>query len=352
MEFKEVRRSGRVLQTVPILLIGFDYEGRVFTEDTHTVMLSYHGAGIVSGHKLAAEQELVLRMSESQREAEIRVVGEIGLQGNLHSYGVAFLDEALDFWQIEFPPAPSLQDRPMELVLECHGCNATVTLVNGDYEFDVCAIHGGLVRYCAACGFATVWKRAEPGSIRRAAPGKAARKTAERPRTTPGGEPAAMPPAVRRETEEEALVEHAAFQVLDRVLTRPGAQAAQLTKARDERVGDPASQKAAKTAAALAERRQRLRAKVNYFACVRSDLYGDDMVTCVDMSRGGLGFWTKNPYEISAQVTIAVPFSPESPNAPAIFVEARIVNLAEAPERKMFRCGAAFLPVTGSRAHT
>jgi hypothetical protein len=48
-------------------------------------------------------------------------------------------------------------------VLACGGCGETVTLLNGDYEFDVCAIHGGLVRYCTECGFATVWKRPETG---------------------------------------------------------------------------------------------------------------------------------------------------------------------------------------------
>jgi len=48
-------------------------------------------------------------------------------------------------------------------------------------------------------------------------------------------------------------------------------------------------------------------------------------------------------------VTIAVPFSPESPNAPAIYVPARVVNIAEFPEQKMFRCGVAFLPVAGTR---
>ena len=32
-----------------------------------------------------------LRSLESDREAEIRVVGEIGIQGDFHAYGVAFV---------------------------------------------------------------------------------------------------------------------------------------------------------------------------------------------------------------------------------------------------------------------
>ena len=80
MTFKKLRRSGRLMKCVPILLIGSDCEGRVFSEETRAVVLSLHGAGVVSSYKLIAEQELVLRSIESNREAEIRIVGEIGSQ--------------------------------------------------------------------------------------------------------------------------------------------------------------------------------------------------------------------------------------------------------------------------------
>jgi hypothetical protein len=128
-----------------------------------------------------------------------------------------------------------------------------VTLLKGDYEFDVCAIHGGLVRYCTE---------------------------------------------------------------------------------------------------AVEERRQRVRAKVNYYACVQSEAFGKDVVMCIDMSRGALRFKATNPYAISTEVTIAAPFSLESPNTPTIHVPARVVNISEIPEQKIFRCGVAFLPVAGTRTHT
>ena len=52
------RRIGRLSQEIPILLIGSDAESTVFSEETKTVMLSQHRAGMVSYHKLVAEQEL------------------------------------------------------------------------------------------------------------------------------------------------------------------------------------------------------------------------------------------------------------------------------------------------------
>lgn len=337
MNFQNLRRSGRIRKSVPILLIGSDTEGRVFTEQTRTVILSLHGAGVISSHKLLAEQELILRSLETNREAEIRVVGEIGAEEDKHTYGVAFLDDTLDFWKMEFPPPPSAQERPLELLLECTACGDTVTLLNGDYEFDVCAIHGGLVRYCGECGFATVWKRPESGTV---APARIQRQT------RPSARPSARLDNLELDWRPEPVpVSQPAEQIL---LPAGPAQRAEAHGAEEA----PKSAETRKTATVVEERRQRVRAKVNYFACVRSETFGDDVVTCIDMSRGGLGFWSKNAYLVSTEVKIAVPFAPESPAAPAIFVAARVVNIAELPGRQVFRCGVMFLPAKGSQAHT
>jgi hypothetical protein len=335
MTSKKMRRSGRLLKSVPILLIGSDAEGRVFSEDTHTVVLSLHGAGIVSNSKLIAEQELILRTKETNLEAEIRIVGEIGSEEGRYTYGVAFLDDELDFWKMDFPAPPPPAERPLELVLACRGCGETVTLLNGDYEFDVCAIHGGLVRYCTECGFATVWRRPETG-----------------------GAPRIMAPKVEKKVEmpqrTAVVVEHAELELEQEESGSPrfAEYAEPRMKVNLEARAKSEERPAMTTTTAVDDRRQRVRAKVNYFACVQSEAFGKDVVSCIDMSRGGLGFRTKNAYAISTEVTIAVPFSPESPNAPAIYVPARVANIAELPELKMFRCGVAFLPLAGTRAHS
>jgi hypothetical protein len=352
MMSKKMRRSGRLLKSIAILLIGSDSEGRVFSEDTHTVILSLHGAGIVSNYKLIAEQELILRAKDANLEAEIRVVGEIGSEDGRYTYGVAFLDDELDFWKMDFPAPPAPSERPLELVLECGSCGETVTLLNGDYEFDVCAIHGGLVRYCTECGFATVWKRPETSDAPRTVKPKVERKL-EPPQRTP-----VVVEHVGLELEEpESLTQPFAGYVealvtvnLEPPAARPEAHGQEHPEMRAE--SETRGAAAATTTTAVEDRRGRVRAKVNYFACVQSEVFGKDVVTCIDMSRGGLGFRTKNAYAISTDVTIAVPFSPESPNAPAIYVAARVVNIAELPELKMFRCGVAFLPLAGTRARS
>jgi hypothetical protein len=364
MTSKKMRRSGRLFKSVPILLIGSDADGRMFSEESHTVVLSLHGAGIVSNHKLLAEQELILRSKETDREAEIRVVGEIGSEYGHFTYGVAFLDDDLDFWELDFPPPPSPVERPLELVLACGSCGETVTLLNGDYEFDVCAIHGGLVRYCTECGFATVWRRPEAGEVPRVVAPAVGRKLEPPRRETVAVEHAGldledereivahpfsgyMEPrvTVNLEPREERIEEYVDEPAEVRVGARPNKEARPVTAA-------TTGATTTSTTTAVDERRQRVRAKVNYHPCVQSAAFGKDVVSCIDVSRGGLGFRTKNACAISTEVTIAVPFSLESPNAPAVYVPARVVNIAEIPEQNMFRCGVAFLPLAGTRARS
>src|SRR5881398_3837962 len=98
-----MRRSSRIPKEIDILLVGSDTEGKVFSEKTKTVLLSRHGAGIVSRYKLSAEQELILRRLDTNKEAEVRLVGNLGAQGKTYTYGVAFLNPETDLWDIPFP---------------------------------------------------------------------------------------------------------------------------------------------------------------------------------------------------------------------------------------------------------
>jgi PilZ domain len=298
------RRGGRISKQVPILLIGHDSDGRVFTEETHTLVLSMHGAGIVSRQRLVAEQELVLRWREKEREADVRVVGEIAQQGDLHTYGVAFVKTKVDFWQMEFPEA-DLAERPAVLLLECTGCRDAVELLNGDFEYDVCAIHGGLTRYCEDCGLLTVWRQSSE----------------------------AMPVTRRVKT----------------VKSRPKAEgpgaveAAAAKKSDAKRLEDPVVATTESDTSKDVERRARVRAKVNFFACVRSEKFEDDIVTCIDMARGGVSFRSRNCYELGAAISISVPFAAEERQAPAIFVNGRITNVKKLANGEMYRCGLEFV---------
>jgi hypothetical protein len=282
-----IRRSGRIVRRIAILLFGHDEEGNTFTERTHTVMLSLHGAGILSTHRFASEQQLILRVEETNREAVVRVVGEIATEGELHTYGVAFLDEGPDFWQTEFPPAQVSDARPMALSLECGSCGQRAEVTSGQFEYDISQIHGGLTRHCAECGVLTVWRRAE---------GKGPSFAGEDKALKAQGKP-----------ESELVV------------------AAAPEPARDPTV----------------ERRRLARAKVSFFACVKTAQFGPDIVTCLDISKGGVSFRSRNPYKKEMKIQIAVPYASEVKNAPSIFVSGRITNVREM--EGMWKCGVEFL---------
>lgn len=296
----KARRGGRISKRVAILLFGTDADGRVFTEETNTVVLSLHGAGIVSHERLIPEQELILRWNEAGRETEVRVVGEIAQQDAWHTYGVAFVDENLDFWEMEFPETTTWQERPAVLWLECGGCRGIVELLNGDFEYDICAIHGGLTKYCEECGLLTVWRKPDDRAV-------ALRKAKKSEEAQAGGNI----PVIEAES--------AKVEVQDFVLP----------------IAEPA-------AAKEVERRARVRAKVSFMACVRSKAFGEEIVQCIDMARGGVSFRTPNIYEKGAKIEIAVPFAVDAQEAPAIFVKGRIANVKELGEG-MWRCGVEFL---------
>jgi hypothetical protein len=283
-----MRRSSRIPKVIPILLVGSDMEGKMFSEQAKTVLLSRHGAGIVSEYKLSPEQELIIRSLETNKEAEVRVVGQLGSQGESYTYGVAFLKQNIDFWGIEFPPVSQSEKVANRVELQCASCSARETVVQSDLESDVYLVNEGIVRYCQACGDSTFWKRAGDGTEGNAAPPPIEEKPdiPETSETESIDSPADLRPALRAEN-----------------------------------------------------KRKHVRTKVNFKGCVRSFAFGDDIVTCEDISRGGLRFKSRKSYSLKAEIEIAAPYSPGSPN---IFVRGKIVHVKEVQAEKSFRYGVAY----------
>src|SRR5437773_10333358 len=116
---ESVRRSNRIAKEMAILLVGSDMEGKMFSEQTKTVLLSRHGAGIVSQYALSAEQELILRRLDTNKESEVRVVGNLGAQGNTYTYGVAFLNPETDLWHISSPGMTNPEKKASLAMLQC-----------------------------------------------------------------------------------------------------------------------------------------------------------------------------------------------------------------------------------------
>jgi len=90
----------------------------------------------------------------------VRVVGLVGSQAGIHTYGLTFLDPNLNFWGIDFPPATELETKASRGLFECSSCNGRETVDLNDVELDVYRINAAITRFCKRCGSLTVWTRA------------------------------------------------------------------------------------------------------------------------------------------------------------------------------------------------
>ena len=288
-----MRRSSRVPREITILLVGSDMEGKTFSEQTKTVLLSRHGAGIVSQYALSAEQELILRRLDTDKEAEVRVVGNLGAHGKTYTYGVTFLNPEMDLWDVKFPSMTESEKEASRVLLQCSGCKVRELVQQSDLESDVYLVNEGIVRACKNCGSSTFWRRAiDDGS----------------------GEP--VPPEIAISEAEERT---------EPVEALPAAP--------------PEAAPAVQPTARIENKRKHLRTKVNFKACIRSSAFGEDIATCEDMSRGGLRFKSRKEYVAQTEIEVAVPYSP---GTQSIFVRARIIHVTELKEERRFRCGICY----------
>jgi hypothetical protein len=85
--------------------------------------------------------------------------------------------------------------------------------------------------------------------------------------------------------------------------------------------------------------RRHVRAAVNFTACVRHGSCGEEIVECINISRGGASFYSSKKYEQGALIEMAVPYSFGSP---AIFVYATIRHVKELPDVR-FRYGMEYI---------
>jgi hypothetical protein len=326
-----VRRSGRIAKELGILLLGTDTLGRVFSEETRTVALSRHGAGILSAHKLAPDEILTFRLlgTSASSEAEVRLVGPMGEDGRGYTYGVAFVDPDLDFWQIEFPPPPPQWGQwvgDSDSSLECSLCHTREVVQQSEIEADVYALTRGILRFCQKCGNSTVWREAAPD---------AATSAAARP-----AQPAPCSPA--GVTDGTGATEPASAPVTSSRITSSLTPAlAHAEKTAPIAVALPEALPPAATAvvARTSNRRRDVRTRVSFMACIRQGDAGEEIVECDNISRGGISFRSRKSYAVDSAIDVAAPYSP---GWHAIFVTASIQHVETLPSGTLFRYGAAY----------
>lgn len=351
-----MRRSSRIPKELVILVTGSDMEGKGFSEMTKTVLLSRHGAGIKSTFKLYPEQEIIIRYLDTNKEAIGRVVGQIGNEGETHTYGVAFVDpNIVDFWGIDFAPVTDKDKEARRVLLECATCGRCETVQQTEVESDVFLVNGGIVRYCKSCKDSTLWKRSNAAPEEETALVAVTREA--RPSSFSGL-------AMDEESHAPALVAQVPVAQIPSGGAAPIATGAPVTSnsATSFAAGNsssgasisafveeaeepeppapvaPAAPPRDLPAAEQKSRRKHTRMKVSYKACVRSGV-NDDVVSCENMSRGGICFKSRRKYLEGSEIKVAVPYEP---GGNAIFVPATIAWVIEVEKDKQYKCGVTY----------
>lgn len=352
------RRSGRIAKELPIVLLGTDTTGKVFAEETKTVVLSRHGAGVLSKYRFTPDEVLSLRLSGSAKEAEVRLVGQIGGEPGRYVYGLAFVDPDLEFWPMEFPAPEDFAPASRPITLECTFCHARLVVEHHEIEEDVYSVNGNILRYCSDCGISTPWSKAR-GEASSTGNSIAAN----------GDTPARVPVATTALGDSSAQIRTAAIPGSAAIATEvksnaySGATMETLPAGQIGALCAPESRaeagnKAHATASAPAgrpldphgrpiNRRKHMRVRVDFSACIRRPQGGEEIVECENVSKGGLCFHSRKRYAVGEVIEVAAPFSP---GEPALFVLAKIRRGDPVGDGQLFRYGVAYLESTSARS--
>jgi PilZ domain len=156
------RRSDRIYLELGIEISGVDAAGKSFSEPTQTLVVSRHGAKILSGRMLLPQQPLSLRCLKTGIETTTRVVGQIGRVDEGYYYGLEVADSHMNIWAIEFPAAGEGQDAAGRVLLECIRCHTQEVAHLDVFALEVLLANQNLMRPCRHCigGGNSLWKQA------------------------------------------------------------------------------------------------------------------------------------------------------------------------------------------------
>src|SRR5579864_9720367 len=98
------RRSCRVAMSIPIKIIGIDYRGKDFSEESQTVTVNHHGAKIRLSHQLIPDAEIRLLSHSTGRDSIFRVIAKVPTTERKFTYwGVENLAPERNIWGVEIP---------------------------------------------------------------------------------------------------------------------------------------------------------------------------------------------------------------------------------------------------------
>ena len=99
-----VRRSSRVSIDMPVEIFGQSANGKVFREETRTVVVNAHGALLIVASVQEIKSSLLLVNKRTKTEVQCRVIFHKETEKGRAELGVEFVSPQPRFWGIAFPP--------------------------------------------------------------------------------------------------------------------------------------------------------------------------------------------------------------------------------------------------------
>jgi len=282
MEDKPASRTrlfDRVTIAIPIRIFGSDLKGRAYSEEGRTLEVSRNGALIAIPRELIPQEEVVLRVEATGKEAAAQIVGQVRRERDELIYGVKLVDPSANLWDINFPPLSESGRAVMRTLLECAKCHRRDVVHLEEFETEVFLAHRYIYHDCPRCRESTIWNETAYGA-------------------------ADAPVAASRGTPSLAF---------------------------------PAPSPKARTV----NERRHVRTKCQLRACIRfRQNYPEEVLQLKNISRGGVCFATAKNLSPGTRFDIAVPYSPEMAN---IFVPAEVVRVRPLPNENRYEIGAAYV---------
>jgi len=141
-----------------IEVIGADLYGMQFFEPSEVLSIYRSGLTVFLENDLAPDSEVIVRSPQNNKETVALVLGQIRKEKRGHVYGLAFLNPAVDPWQLRIPDAGAAKT----IKLECTGCNNTATFDLSEIESEILDATRTLTRPCKDCGSPKKWREPRP----------------------------------------------------------------------------------------------------------------------------------------------------------------------------------------------
>ena len=130
---RQIRRSKRLVLSVPVHVFGQDIFLESFNEFAHMLSVNAHGGALALSARVQKGQRILVVNKSTGQEQECRVVDVGSLQGGKWTVGIELLAPVGNFWKINFPACSGAQMRGYaQCVAQCHpGSDSSLRAVHG-----------------------------------------------------------------------------------------------------------------------------------------------------------------------------------------------------------------------------